>query len=299
MSDVSPAHRRGPALVPSATNSFTSDMGLVSLQVSRDRSLILAELTDLLRSPAGAASLGLLITVVDFVASDPALVSAAPDWTATQDLSLHTVDWLRDGPIVVDCSAVRVGSRTVVVAADVYDAHGRTDLRALAASLGEVRDGSGPTPVARGLVTFARIPRSAAVDADDYTPDRWIGEVRSRPHVPIETSIYDRLGMRTVDAGAGVLELDLTAFVANQIGTIMGGAQALLVESAAHAMRPGMVATDMQVHYLSQVRTGPARTRGTVLRDGLGHSVLQIEIVDAGADDRVLALTTVTMQPVP
>lgn len=283
----------------SEMNTFTSDFGLVSLQLSSARSLMRADLTDKLRSHAGTASLGLLLTVMDYVTSDPALVAASPDWTATQDLSLHAVASVTEGPVVVDSNLVRAGKKVVVVSADVYDGHGRTDLRELAAAIDTGADG-GPTLAARGLVTFARIPRSAAVGADQYTPDRWIGTIRERPSVPIDGSIYARLGIRVIDADAGVLELDRTPFVTNQIGTIMGGVQALLVEAAAHAMRPGLVATDMQIHYLSQLRTGPARSRGTVVRDAPDHSVLSIELIDAGADDLLLALTTVILQrPAP
>ena len=57
-----------------------------------------------------------------------------------------------------------------------------------------------------------------------------------------------------------MVELERTPYVANNLGTINGGAQAVLIEAAAEAMRPGLVAADMAIHYLSQVRTGPART---------------------------------------
>lgn len=255
-----------------------------------------ADLIDNLRSPAGPVSLGVLMTVVDFVTSDPALVACSSDWTATQDLSLHGADWLTEGPIVVDSNLVRVGKKTIIVSADVYDGHGITDIHELMAA---IDSGSGLTLAARSLVTFARIPRSAATDADAYTPGKWVGTVRERPAEPVEGTIYSRLGMHVVDAAAGVLELELSPFVANQIGTIMGGAQALLVEAAANAMRPGMVATDMQMHYLSQVRSGPARSYGTVIRDASDHTVLSIRLVDAGAEDRLLALTTVTLRNSP
>jgi acyl-coenzyme A thioesterase PaaI-like protein len=70
-----------------------------------------------------------------------------------------------------------------------------------------------------------------------------------------------------------------------------------MIESAAEAMRPGTVATDMQIHYLAQVRSGPARTTGAVLRDAADHSVVTVRLTDAGDDDHVLALATVTLRP--
>ncbi len=280
---------------------FGSDFDLVSLQVSRERSVMRAMLTDKLRSHAGSASLGFLTTLVDFVTSDPALVIVEPDWTATQDLALHAVAPILEGPVIVDSRLVRAGKKTVVVSADVYDAHGITDLReaadAIDAADGAPRDGA-PTLAARSLVTFARLPRSAARDADSYTPSKWIGKLREHPGVPVDGTIYSRLDFRVLDAAGGVLELDKHPAVLNSIGTLQGGAQAIFVEAAAHAMRPDQVATDIQVHYLAQMRSGPARSYGTVIRDAADHSVLSIRIVDAGDDDRLLTLTTVTLQRV-
>ncbi|WP_232840299.1 MULTISPECIES: PaaI family thioesterase [Nocardia] len=290
---------QGVQLLVSETNSFMSDFGLVSVQLDRTRSLLRCDLTDKLRSHAGTAPVGLQATVMDFVTSDPALVAAAPDWTATQDLSLHGAGWVTVGPIVVDSTLVRVGKKVVVVAADVYDGNGCEDLHELAAAIDAADPRSRPTLAARGLVTFARLPRAAAHGADEYTPDRWIGQIRSRPMVPIEDALYPRLGIRVIDAARGELELDRTPFVANQIGTIMGGVQALLAEYAANAMRPELVASDIQMNFLAQVRVGPARTYGTVIRDDADHSVVSVRLVDAGADEMILALATVTLRKPP
>jgi acyl-coenzyme A thioesterase PaaI-like protein len=87
--------------------------------------------------------------------------------------------------------------------------------------------------------------------------------------------------------------------VANSIGTINGAVQGLAVQTAAEAMRPALVATDVQIHYLSQVRAGPARTRSSVVRDAPDHSVVVVELLDAGADGRIGARATVTLQRPP
>jgi acyl-coenzyme A thioesterase PaaI-like protein len=52
----------------------------------------------------------------------------------------------------------------------------------------------------------------------------------------------------------------------------------------------------MQIHFLSQLKVGPARTRGRVLRDATDHAVATVEIVDADNADHLLALATVTLQ---
>ncbi|WP_237340940.1 hypothetical protein [Williamsia soli] len=280
-----------------SSRSFASDFGLASFQPTRERSLMRSEFTDKMRSPAGTASLGFLLTLVDYVTSDPALSVSAPDWTATQNLSLHASEAVRKGPVLIDSNLVRVGKKAVVVSADVYDGRGMTDLGEFARAIdGAAASGEGPVLAGRALVTFVRLPRTAATGADDYKPEEWIGKLRERDIEPVEGDIYSRLGMRVVDPAAGIIELDLSPFVANMIGTIQGGAQALLVEAAAHAIRPGFVATDMQLHYLSQVRVGPARSYADVVRDASDHCVVNIGLVDAGDGGRLLALTTVTMR---
>lgn len=288
------SYKRDSAVVMSP-HTFTADFGLTSLQVSKERAVMRVDLHDKLRNSAGAAALGVLTTVVDIVTSTPALAACTPDWTATQNLGIHTAEPLTEGPIVVDTRLVRIGKKTVHVAAEMFDGRGITDFDELIAAI----DDGALRPAGRGLVTFARLPRSAAADSDYYNPGEWVGTIREYPNEPVEGSIYSRLGMRTLDPVDGVLELDLTPFVANMIGTIQGGAQALLVEHAAHTVKPEFVATDIQAHYLAQVEKGPARSHVTVVREASDHAVLDVSLVDAGAGDRLLALATVTMQRLP
>src|SRR6478735_9077392 len=135
------------------------------------------------------------------------------------------------------------------------------------------------------------LPGHAAAGMDDHNPANWVGQVRHRgmDRAP-EGTMFERMGLRVVDPGAGILELDRTSYVVNSLGTINGGALAVMIEAAAEAMRPGLVATDMTIHYLSQVRAGPARSIGAVSRDSADHSVVTVELVDAGHDDQVLSL---------
>jgi acyl-coenzyme A thioesterase PaaI-like protein len=294
--DVASAIRRGD-------RHFVVDLEITALLVTPTRCLIRAPLTDAVRAPAGGASLGMLMTLVDVGASDPAMVACRPDWTATQDLAMHGAGPITEGPIVVDHQLVRAGSKVIVVAANVYDGHGVEDFDALRAAIdAPVASGSddGPTLAASGVIAYARIPGSAAPGMDDYDPAEWVGEVRhSRARTTAAGTMYERMGLRTVDGRAGTLELARTPYVSNSIGTINGGALAVLTEAAAEALRPGMIATDMQIHYLSQVKAGPARTIGTVLRDATDHSVVTMQVVDAGNDDQLLAVATVTLQSTP
>ena len=277
-------------------HNFVGDMDVTALLVTKERCLMQAAITDAVRSPSGGASVGMIMTLMDVGASDAALAACRPDWTATQDMSIHGAARLTDGPIVIDNHLVRLGKKVVIVASDIYDGHGVDDFDALRDAIDE---GAVPlTRAASGLVTCARIPGTAAgAIADDYDPTGWVGTIRHRrPTTPPEGTLYERMGIEVIDAEAGHLELARHAYVINSIGTINGGAQAVLVEAAAEALCPGLVAIDMQLHYLSQVKAGPARTSGRVLRAAADHAVVAMRTVDAGHDDQLLALGTVGVE---
>lgn len=279
--------------------NFCTDLNLISKLVDAERCLMLAPLTASIRTRAGTCSLGVVATMVDVAGSDPVLAAWSPDWTATQDLSVHEVAPLTDGPVVVDTRILRRGKKVIFVAADIYDGCGVEDLDALKTSIdGGIADAEAPTLCARSLVTFIRIPRSGATGVDAYDPNHWVGTLRKRMsdsdnNVPLN----DRVGVTMVNAAAGILEVANTPYVSNSIGTINGGVQAIAVAAAAEAMRSGMIATDMQIHFLSQLKVGPARTSGTLIRDASDHSVVMIQLLDAGAENRLLATATITMRP--
>jgi acyl-coenzyme A thioesterase PaaI-like protein len=298
------------------SGSFVLDMDVSSLLVSRTRCLLHAPLSRGVSTRSGAASLGWIVSALDIAAADPALASCRPDWTATQDLTVHATGRLVDGPLVVDAQLVRVGKKTITVATNVYDGHGVNELEPLRRAIdggGAAAPGlrspaeqpqrastDGPTLSARGLVTFARIPAASAAGMDDYDPGKWLGQIRRRTcdRTPTGT-LQARMGLRIVDAASGVAELPRSRYVTNSIGTIFGGAQATLLQLAAEAMRPGLEATDLQIHYLSQAKAGPARTLGGVSRDAADHSVVTLQLLDAGNDDQRLALATVLLQRPP
>ena len=283
------------------SGSFVLDLNTTSMLVSATRCLLHAPIGPAVSTRTGAVSLGFVVSLLDIAASEPALSSCRPDWTATQDLSVHASGWLVDGPVVVDTKLLRVGKKTISVSASVYDGHGVDDLDQLRRSIDAGRSlvsHDDPTLVAKGLLTFARIPGSSAAGMADYDPAKWLGMIRRRtPDRPPTETLEARMQVHVVDAAAGVLELARRHFVTNSIGTIFGGAQATLLQLAAEGMRPGLSATDMQLHYLAQLKVGPVRTLGCVLRDARDHSVVSVELRDAGHDDQLLALATITLQP--
>src|SRR5690349_9647223 len=109
----------GDAPAGGEADNLVMDLDSTALLVSRERCLIHAPLTAV-SAQAGTASLGLMVSLLDIAASEPALAASRPDWIATQDLSVHATGWLMDGPMVIDAQRVRVGKKSVTMAANVY-----------------------------------------------------------------------------------------------------------------------------------------------------------------------------------
>jgi len=267
------------------------DLDLWTFHSSAERSVCVAPLTDVVRNAAGHAALGFLTAVVDVSAAVVALIAGQPEWTATADLTLHQAAPITQGPVVVESHLVRAGSNIVVVGVEVFDGGGRDRATLL--------DTTGLTPAGSSIVTFARIPRRASAAAGKFDPAANLGQWRQMgpddEHSAAPEALLDRIGLRIVDAAAGVAELDQTPYVANSFGTINGGVLGMVFQGAAEAAYPGLVAADAQIHYLAQSKGGPARTSLTPIRATADHAVCSLELVDTGNDDRLLSHAVVTL----
>ena len=270
-------------------------MGLATLMVSLERSVATARLGPGISSPSGGVSVAMLLTLVDVTASSP-MLALTKGWTATQDLSISLMAPPVTGPVVADNRVLRVGKKAVVMASELYDANGIEDLHELARLLEDRTLSSALTPCARAITTFARIPREAASGVDEYDPTSWIGQIQG-PVVtgPAEGYPVELMDLRGIDPSAGCFELSLSPYVANSIGTINGGAQALMVEAAAEAICPGLIVNDLQMRYLSQLKVGPSRSAARILRRSGDHAVVEITLHDAGNEDKILSVATATL----
>jgi acyl-coenzyme A thioesterase PaaI-like protein len=232
--------------------------------------------------------LGVIGAMIDSAGAVVALGAASPDWIATADLAYTTIEPVREGPVIVSSRLVRAGATIIVIGVDVLDGHGSD------APEGGRACGS-------GLMTFSRIPASAsAVKVNPFT-NIGVRTSNALEHSWLDVPLHDKIGLRVVDAAAGVVEVDKSDYVRNSFGTINGGAICMVFEAAAELAaraaagdRP-YVAADLSVHYLAQTRTGPARTSCRVLRHDASHAVCELTLVDAGSDDLLLALATVTL----
>ena len=119
--------------------------------------------------------------------------------------------------------------------------------------------------------------------------------------------VVEALSIDVLDAAAGRVSMPAHEYAANSFGAVQGGVMALLADVAgAEAVGaaqgdPGgpVVVTDLQVAYLALGRVGPIESRATVLDSGGGRPPRSavVELVDAGADDRLTTVVSVGTLP--
>jgi acyl-coenzyme A thioesterase PaaI-like protein len=272
---------------------WATDLDVVLDQPTAERSIATVPVTDAVRDASGAAAIGFLVTVADSCASVPALCAVVPDWTVTADLSLHELAPLVRGPAVLESRLVRAGARLVTIAVDVFEGAGVADPA-------DVADPVDLARVATGTVSFARV----ALETSDvgHLADP-LGDIGTRRHwmnaEALSTEpLVERCGISVVDATNGVVELPNSDYVHNSRGQVGGGVLGVVFQAAAEAAHRGFTCSDVAIHFLAGARVGPVRTRGFVVRESSDHVVRRVEAVDAGADDRLVAQATITLQRV-
>lgn len=96
------------------------------------------------------------------------------------------------------------------------------------------------------------------------------------------------------------LEMELRPEVVNPHGSLHGGLMGALIEcgAAGCAVRTSgsvnIVASDMNIRFLSTVKVGPARVVSEVLRRGRRNVVVQASVIDVGDDRKLVASSTLS-----
>jgi uncharacterized protein (TIGR00369 family) len=231
---------------------------------------VVAELT----AADGAARAGALATLVDVIGGGLAAQAAQPDWIATADLTLHLAGAVTSGSVEARARVAHAGRTTVVIEVTLHDQE--------EAELG------------RATMSFARLPRRAT-NPDISSSMTSTTASMARPESRLHASLLDEIGIRIVDAPRGIVEAPVLEWSRNSLGSMQGGAVAVVIDAAAQAAADlagagPVVVTDLQLTYLALARAGPIRTRVDVLDARPGVVTARVELVDCGADDR---LTTI------
>ncbi|MEO8694834.1 MAG: hotdog domain-containing protein [Acidimicrobiales bacterium] len=263
------------------------DFAVTSERVSPALTICSAPLAPAIAHASGRPRVGALAAIIDLAGAATALSSVRPDWIATADLSFTSGEPVSEGPIVVAAHLVRAGANVVVVRVDVGDGHGRDDIAVM-------------RPAGRGLMTFARIPGSASAVSYRDTPPTSPKQSMALPTSGFGVPLLEQLGIRVLDPAAGVIEIDRTDYTRNSFGSLNGGVVAIAAEAAAEVLVASrglpFEGVDISVNYLSQTRVGPGRTTASLVRLDVHHAVVEVQLVDAGNDNQLLALSTVVLQ---
>jgi len=232
------------------------------------------------RGPLGWTRPGILATAVDVVAASVALRSLSPDWLATSDISVRTLEQRQTGPIFGSARRLRSGRTTAVIEVDL-------------------RDEATAAPVATSIVTFVRIARpddteAAPVELPSETETLEFGT----PGADQAPPLLQTAGISTLDGEQGIVELHKSSYCGNSFGSLQGGMVALLIElagesAASHANTATCAAIDVAVHYLAPGTVGPYRTRAEHLRRVGATDLYRVELEDTG-NRRLMAVGTVT-----
>jgi uncharacterized protein (TIGR00369 family) len=233
-----------------------------------------------LMDEVGGLHAGALLTVIDAVGGYLAGITAQPDGIVTTSLVLQMGRRRHTGPLLSEATLLRKGRASIVVLVSVTD------------------EGNGGATVASSIMTCGVLVR----DSPDPTVGRGVHHPMAPPH-PDPVSLVDFFG---VQPGSGLItRLEIGDYLRNTWGILHGGAIALLSDVAGvRAVRSGtdspqgvLSTTDMVVHYLAPARVGPVEGRCTVMGARPDGTVVRVAVHDAGVDDRMVALASVTVCP--
>jgi acyl-coenzyme A thioesterase PaaI-like protein len=209
---------------------------------------------------------GTLATMVDMAAGHVPVGPVGP----TIDLRVQIFGSTPTaGRVYLTCRPLRAGARLIV---------SETLLRA-------TPDGA---PFGRALTTFMNIRLGPGVARGP------------KPLLEMDASSFDHfLGARIRDELT--VELDPASRLGNPgQATVQGGVQALFAEIAAeHALGGGrrMVATDLDVRYLSRLRVGPLVASVEALSSTDHQEVASVTLSDGGADHKTVGFVGITLVP--
>jgi uncharacterized protein (TIGR00369 family) len=223
----------------------------------------------------GGVRAGAIATLVDVAAAEGALQAARPDWVATSDLVLDLSRPATRESVTARPALLRRGRSTLVVEVELSDAAG---------------------PVGLATLNFTVLPARTEVQR------MGVGAPEARtefalPDSGLDQPFSERIGARLLEAESGLLEIPFSPYVTNSMGALQGGAAATLVSLAAEAAcgastgRKG-VTRDLAIHYLALGRRGPVRSHARVLRQDADGALLRVELHDAGAEERLIAVAT-------
>lgn len=229
------------------------------------------ELAHLVR-PDGTLSTGALAGLADSVGGLCGGLAVLPGWVVSTNLVLRAWPTTVAGPLSLHAEVRRAGRSAVVTEIEAVDAGSAGHRLAIATlTCAVLQPADGPPVYDRPLVLEA--PR-----LEDPPP------------------IREYLAV-TTDAD-GTIRLPVRDELRNPWGILHGAVTAALVDLAATSRAPSGTGTttDMVLHFLRPGRVGPVLTVADVVGVRSDGALVRVELRDAGADDRLLAIAVTTVR---
>jgi uncharacterized protein (TIGR00369 family) len=231
----------------------------------------------------GGAHVGVVATLMDILGASLAIRAVYPDWIATSGLSIYTTRPAMSGTIVASGTAIRAGQSVNVIDVDICEE-----------SIGATHPS---TSVGCAIITFSRLPRKK--DTLEVKVDSVNSTTFAIEGAGLHRRYLDEVGLQILDERAGIIEIKMTDYVRNSFQAIQGGIIALLADIAGQcaaraATGQPLITRDISIHYLSQGRIGPFRTKAKVIRKTGDTALTRVEVIDTGANDRLLMVGTNT-----
>jgi len=238
----------------------------------------------------GGVHVGVVGTLVDVLGATLAIRALYPDWIATAGLSIYLTRPPISGTIVASGTVIRAGQSINVIDVDISE---------------ESSSSTHPSSaIGSAIMTFSRLPRRK--DTIEVEVDSVNGVTFAVEGAGLSRRYLDEVGLRILDDTAGIVEIKMTEYVRNSFGAIQGGIVALLADIAGQcaaraATGQPLITKDLTIHYLSQGKVGPFRTRARMLRQTNDTALTRVEVVDRGANDRLfmVGMNTATLDQNP
>jgi len=264
---------------------------LISVEFQeKTRCVVRAPVVPEICTDRGGVHVGVVGTLVDVLGATLAIRALYPDWIATAGLSIYTIRPAKSGTIVASGTVIRAGQSINVIDVDISE---------------ESSSSTHPSSaIGSAIMTFSRLPRRK--DTIEVEVDSVNGVTFAVEGAGLSRRYLDEVGLRILDDTAGIVEIKMTEYVRNSFGAIQGGIVALLADIAGQcaaraATGQPLITKDLTIHYLSQGKVGPFRTRARMLRQTNDTALTRVEVVDRGANDRLLmvGMNTATLDQNP
>jgi acyl-coenzyme A thioesterase PaaI-like protein len=269
----------GPREHPSPPRDLSQLIRAVSVRTGDSTVSTTLDVRDSLVDDHGSLRIGVIAYTVD-VATGLAMGAAVLDrelWVVTTDLDVHLTTSVRTGPLRIEVEVLRAGETTAVSSFSLH------------------ADGLGRS-VGGGTATGRPFP----FKFDRTHLQRRLGEPldHARGQERVGGHLIRDLGLRVGEDGT--VEVEMEDWLRNPWGILHGGVTACMIDVAGDVTGSASLGGPVRplaemVRYLAPGRVGPFVAVPTLRSVDDGRALVDIRVVDVGAERRLLAIGTIAV----